>query len=220
MNFDMNFDSPTSRPVMLNMLPILILKLVISYLDISHVVRLTEVNRPLRYLFTTDNDFWTYLLRSRLGIDLTDQKAAQAFDQVLLRLRSLRCSNCYLMELDRCPFFDGFWNRAFCDDCRWLEKFHLITAYTAKHNYFLTDDDLLTVRSISKDNPRSGRTGGHIRYFSCISVQRRSDEILRAMETTRQAQLTQQRRRSDQVGGLKRRADDEDDVENPKWIKA
>jgi hypothetical protein len=90
--------------------------------------------------------------------------------------------------------------RAFCDhSCRWLEKFRLITAYTAKRNYFLTEDDLLPLRTISNDNPRSGKTGGHIRYFSRVSAQRRSDEILRAMATTRQARLTQQRRRSEKA---------------------
>jgi hypothetical protein len=181
----------TSSRVNLDTLPILVLKNITSYLDVGHVLPLTQVNHSLRDALRTDNGFWLRLI-SGLKVNLTRQKGEEAFNELLRRLRTYRCNNCRCMEHQRRPFFEAFWNWPLCDHCRWLDQYRLITAFTAKRNYFLTEDDLLPLRTISKDNPRYV-SGGHVRYFSRVSVKRRSDAILNSMGTTRRARLIQQR---------------------------
>jgi XPA protein C-terminus len=137
-------------------------------------VPLTHVNQQLRDTLICDNGLWLLLLRTRLNTKLSGESKNNAFQELLRRLPTLHCSNCLHMELRRHPFFDPFWNRPMCDRCRFAEKYRLITAYTAKKHYFLNENDLLDLKTISKENPHS-KTAGHARYFSRGSVIKKSD---------------------------------------------
>ena len=182
----------------LDNLPIVVLREIISYLDIGHVVPLTHVNQQLRDTLIFDNGLWLLLLRTRLNTKLSGESKNNAFQELLRRLPTLRCSNCLHMELRRRPFFDPFWNRPMCDRCRFAEKYRLITAYTAKKHYFLNENDLLELKTISKENPHS-KTAGHARYFSRGSVIKKSDLKRETTNTTRQEQLAKRRTRSERA---------------------
>ena len=86
---------------------------------------------------------------------------------------------------------DPFWNRPLCDDCRHEPKYSLITALTAKKNYFLNEDDLVALRAISKENTY-GKNAGHIRYFSREAVRRLSVEKLGRGRKSREQRLAEQ----------------------------
>jgi hypothetical protein len=54
------------RPSSTNLdnLPIVVLKEIISYVDIGHTVSVTQVNQHLHYTLMTDDHIWTFLLHS------------------------------------------------------------------------------------------------------------------------------------------------------------
>jgi hypothetical protein len=70
----------------------------------------------------------------------------------------------------RRPYLHQFWHVPLCDYCRWDDKFHLIpAAITAKDDYFLTEDDFLSLKMISETNLRYP-TAYYIRYFSLVTL--------------------------------------------------
>ena len=121
-----------------------------SYQDIGHIVPLTQVNRRLWYMLTEDNGYWLLLLHSRLSVKLTGKNRNTAYAEFVKRLPTLQCAECHRMELPWRPFIDPFWNRFLCDTCRFDDKYRVVTSYTAKHNYFLNEDDLLLLRTFSR----------------------------------------------------------------------
>jgi len=98
------------------------------------------------------------------------------------------------MELKRRPFMDPFWNRPLCDECRCEPKYALITALTAKKSYFLNEDDLVALRTISKESILRENVG-HIHYFSHEAVQHMSVDKLGRGRKSRE-----QRRRREHAG--------------------
>ena len=145
-------------------LPILVLRRIMSYMDIGHVVPLTQVNRRLRYMLTEDNGYWLFLLHSHLNVKLTGKNRNTAFAEFVKRFPTLQCAECHRMELPRRPFIDPFWNRSLCEACRFDDKYRVVTSYTAKHNYFLNEDDLLSLRTFSRKN-HVYPDAAHIRCF-------------------------------------------------------
>ena len=179
-------------------MPILVLHTIVSYLDIGHVISLAQVNRQLRYSLTNDNDYWVYLLRTRLNVKLTGKRRNNALFEFIRRLPTLRCADCHKMQLRRRPFIQPFWNRPLCDHCRVDDKYHLVTAYTAKKNYFLDENDLLGLRTFSQKNPHY-TNGSHVRFFSSVDVQRRSELKLGRLRTTRIDRLRKRDLKSQQA---------------------
>jgi hypothetical protein len=195
----METTQPPQPHTNLDNLPIVVLREIISYLDIGHVMPLTHVNQQLRDTLICDNGLWMLLLCTRLNTKLSGESKNNAFQEPLRCLPPLRCSNCLHMEL--CPRpFDPFWNRPMCDRCKFAEKYRLITAYTAKKHYFLNENDLLDLKTISKENPHS-KTAGHARYFSQGSVIKKSDLKRETTKTARQEQLAKRRTRSERAKG-------------------
>ena len=86
---------------------------------------------------------------------------------------------------------DPFWKQPLCDFCRQKSKYSLITALMAKKMYILNEDDLLSLRTMSKENTHHKRAG-HIRYFSCVAVQDKSISKLFASGRWRKERLVEQ----------------------------
>jgi hypothetical protein len=164
----------------------------LSHLDIGHVISLTQVNRRLRCSRTNDNEYWGYLLRTRLNVKLTGKRRNNALLECIRRLPILRCADCHIMQLPRRPFIELFWNRPLCDACRMDDKYRLVTAYTAKKNYFLDENDLLGLRTFSQRNPHH-KNASHVGFFSRVDVQRRSELKLWRLRTTRIERLEEKR---------------------------
>jgi hypothetical protein len=114
------------------------------------------------------------------------------------RLPTLRCSDCHQMQLPRHPFIHPFRNRHLCDACRIDDKYRFVTAYTAKKNYFLDENDLLSLRTFSQKNPHY-KLASHVRFFSRVDVQRRSELKLELLQTTRKDRLKKRDLRSQQA---------------------
>jgi hypothetical protein len=179
----------------LDNLPIVVLRELISYLDVGHIIPLALVNRQLYDTLKDDNGLWLFLLRSRLNITLPRAKEDNAYRELLKHAQTERCNDCMCMEFDRRPYFHAFWNRPLCDACRYDEKYSIITARRARKDYFLNNDDLLLLKTISEQNKRY-RNRPHTRYFSRRSVQIKSNEKLRATHTTAEERLAKQKQRS------------------------
>jgi len=189
--------SPTPA-VNLDDMPILVLHTIVSHLDLGHVIPLIQVNRRLRYSLTSDNGYWVFLLRTRLNVKLTGKRRDNAVLEFIMRLPTLRCADCHTMQLPRRPFFEPFWNRPLCDVCRMDDKYRVVTAYTAKKNYFLDENDLLRLRTFSKRNPHH-KNASHARFFSRVDVQRRSELKSGRLRTTRVERLRKRDLRSRQA---------------------
>jgi hypothetical protein len=189
--------SPTPA-VSLDNVPILVLHTIVSHLDIGDVIPLIQVNRRFRYSLTSDNGYWVFLLRTRLNVKLSDKRWDNAVLEFIMRLPTLRCADCHTMQLPRRHFFEPFWNRPLCDVCRMDDKYRLVTAYTAKKNYFLDENDLLRLRTFSKRNPHH-KNASHARFFSQVNVQRRSELKLGRLRTTRIERLRKRDLRSRQA---------------------
>jgi len=179
-------------------MPVLILHTIVSHLDIGHVISLTQVNQQLRCSLINDNGYWVFLLRTRLNVKLTGKQQNNAFFELTRRLPTLRCSDCHQMQLARHPFIHPFRNRPLCDACRIDDKDRFVTAYTAKKNYFLDENDLLSLRTFSQKNPHY-KLASHVRFFSRVDVQRRSELKLELLQTTRKDRLKKRDLRSQQA---------------------
>jgi hypothetical protein len=78
---------PVPPPISLPNLPILVLKIIISNLDVGHALSLTQVNRQLRYFLVTDHCFCHFLLYQRFSIRLTGRTTRESpFDYIPLPL--------------------------------------------------------------------------------------------------------------------------------------
>jgi hypothetical protein len=76
------------------------------------------------------------------------------------------------------PFIDLFFSKALCPQCRALPKYSLITAATAKKTYFLNNNDLLPLKTMSAENPHH-QHGPPVRLYS--------RETIRALSVTKLA---------------------------------
>lgn len=178
----------------LHTLPIDILRKIVSYLDVSHLVSLAQVNRFLRETLINDMHLWTSRLQAVLKSTLTKQRRRDPFGEILKRIRTHRCAGCKLMEdLRARPYMDPFFNVALCEPCRRLPKYLLVTSVTAKKRYFLNDDDLLKLKTISRQNPHS--TTHHTRLYSLVEVERLSSKKLALIGTTKKERRQAQKRR-------------------------
>jgi hypothetical protein len=129
---------------------------------------------------------------------MSNSLASEALFELIRRLPTLCCADCHAMQLPQRPFIQPFWNRPLCDVCRIDDKYRLVTAYTAKKNYFLDENDLLSLRTFSHKNPHH-KNASHIRFFSRVDVQRRSELKLRQLRTTRIDRLGKRDLRSQQA---------------------
>ena len=91
------------------------------------------------------------------------------FFELIRRRPTLRCADCHEMQLPQHPFIHPL-----CDTCRIDDKYRFVTAYTAKKNYFLDENDLLSLRTFSQKNPYY-KHASHVRSFSRVDVQRLSE---------------------------------------------
>ena len=121
--------------------------------------------------------------------------SSPAFLEFIGRLPTLHCADCHIMQLPWRPFIEPFWNRPLCDACRMDDKYRLVMAYTAKKNDFLDENDLLGLRTFSQRN-RHHKNASHVRFFSRVDVQQRSELKLRRLRTTRIERLRKRDLRS------------------------
>jgi hypothetical protein len=102
------------------------------------------------------------------------------------------------MQFRRRPFIHPSWNHPLRDACRINDKYRFVTAYTAKTNYFLDENDLLSIRTFNQQNPHY-ENASHVRFFSRVEVQRRSELKLQLLQTTRIDRLKKRDLRSQQA---------------------
>jgi hypothetical protein len=95
------------------------------------------------------------------------------------------------------PFMDVFFNRLLCIECRKSSKYRVMTAFTAKRNYFLTEDDLLPLRTISAENPHH-KNAASVGLYSRVSVHALSEAKLAAVGITREERKRKQREREEE----------------------
>ena len=88
-------DSSHRSTINFDCLPILILRQIMSYLDIGHIVPLTQVNQRLWYMLTEDNDYWLFLLHSHLNVKLTSKNQNTTFVEFVKCLPTLQCAKCH-----------------------------------------------------------------------------------------------------------------------------
>jgi XPA protein C-terminus len=175
-------------------MPLVVLKTIISYLDIGDIIPLVLVNKSLYWTLITDEHLWHFLLRERLHVKCPETD--NAFNHLMLLSHAGRCCHCHRMEgFSRLPYFHPFWRMPFCNSCRSHDDYKLMTATYAKREYFLNDNDLLSFRVISKDNPHCS-SASYVRRFSATAVIRKSEAKLKAQGITREQRLAKRLDRS------------------------
>jgi len=131
-----------------------ILREIVSHLDVGHIISLTQVNCTLRNVLINENYLWFSRLRYGLNVHGISQKTLNYFHEITRHIPTRRCSDCLKMEdLSPRPFIDIFFKKTLCSNCKGHPKYALVTASTAKKNYFLNDNDLLPLRTMSVNNP-------------------------------------------------------------------
>jgi XPA protein C-terminus len=183
----------------LDTLPFDVLREMVTHLDVGLIISLSQVNQALRAFLINDDNLWLSRLQRGLKVSITRKRKQDPFGEVVKRIRTHRCADCRRMEVSsQRPFMDAFFNKLLCIECRKAPKYRVITTLTAKKNYFLTDDDLLPLRTISAENPHH-KDAGHIRLYSRVSVQDVSEAKLEAIGITREERKRKQRERGEKI---------------------
>ena len=136
-----------------------ILREIVFHLDVGHIISLMQVNRTLYNVLINYNHLWLSRLRYGLNVHGISQKTLNSFHEITTHIPTRRCSDCLKMEdLSPRPFIDIFFKKTLCNNCKAHPKYALVTASTAKKNYFLNDNDFLPLRTMSVNNPHHKNT--------------------------------------------------------------
>ena len=172
-----------------------ILREIVSHLDVGHIISLTQVNRALRNVLINDNYLWSSRLRYGLNVRGISQKTLNSFHEITTHIPTRRCSDCLNMEdLSPRPFIDIFFKKTLCNNCKAHPKYALVTASTAKKNYFLNDNDLLHLRTMSMNNPHH-KNASPCRLYSREQIRAISQQKLTSQGVSRENRLQQQEAR-------------------------
>jgi hypothetical protein len=187
-------------------MPADIIKRIVLYLDVGHIVSLSQVNQFLRGLLVGWRDLWLQRLQYGLKVDITRKTRANPYKAIMDRVHTHRCSDCGIMEVyQQRPFFHSFFNVVLCGSCKNRTIYALITATTAKRNYFLNEDDLLPLRTISLENPHYPRASP-VRLYSRHRIREISQKKLAIQGMTRDQRIRLKELRSKRATIAKRRA--------------
>jgi hypothetical protein len=176
-------------------MPSLVLFTIASFLDIGHVLSLSQVNKNMRNIFISNHHFWSSGVRDRLRLTGVPRDGRDYFKIVVDATKTRRCYHCLKMELLPRPSVDPFFGRTLCNDCQRRPEYRLVVSSTAKRNYFLNDYDLLSLRTMTLPNEKY-KNGSPIRYYIRQEVQERSEEKRLLRNTNRGEQLRQRMLRS------------------------
>jgi XPA protein C-terminus len=177
----------------LDTLPTDILDELAPYLDTGDLVSLAQVNRRLRSYFVCNHSLWAYRLHTRMQVKRGRRSKRTPYEDVVNRIPTRRCQSCN--GLEQRPWKHGLFKRRLCSVCRQLPQFVMITATTAKQEYFLNDKDLEPLRVLSVRNPHYGSMPS-MRLYCLKDVQAASEAKLKANQTT----MVERRRKSLELG--------------------
>ena len=136
-----------------------ILREIVFHLDVGHIISLMQVNRTLRNVLINYNYLWLSRLRYGLNVCGISQKTLNSFHEITTHIPTRQCLDCLKIEdLSPRPFIDIFFKKTLCNNCKAHPKYALVTASTAKKNYFLNDNDLLPLRTMGVNNPHHKNT--------------------------------------------------------------
>jgi len=187
-------------------MPADVIKKIVSYLDVGHIVSLSQVNQFLRELLVGWRDLWLQRLQYGLKVDITRKTRANPYKAIMDRVHTHRCSHCGIMEVyQQRPFFNSFFNVVLCSSCKDRTIYALITATTAKKNYFLNEDDLLPLRTVSLENPHY-RGASPVRLYSRHRIREISQKKLALQGMTRDQRIRLKETRSKRATKAKGRA--------------
>ena len=182
------------RKLNLDNVPDEVLRRVLSYLDVGHIVSVAQANRALRNVVVNDRTLWLSRLEEGLKVQLRRQSRHEPFCEIMRHVKKRRCSDCLEMETGRRPFVDLFFRRTLCERCQKGSKYAVVNATTAKKNYFLNEDDLLSLKTMSMENPHH-KSGSPVRLYSREQVRKASEEKLKIQGVSREERLQQQEQR-------------------------
>jgi hypothetical protein len=176
-------------------MPSLVLFTIASFLDVGHVLSLSQVNRSIRNILVNNDHFWSSRVRHRLRLTGVPRNCRNHFKIVIDAAKTRRCFHCVKMELLPRPSIDPFFGKTLCSNCQRRPEYRLIVSSTAKRNYFLNDYDLLSLRTMTSPN-KIYKNGSPIRYYIRQEVQERAREKRLLRNTNRGEQFRQQILRS------------------------
>jgi len=185
---------PGERELNLDNVPNEVLRRVMSYLDVGHIVSVAQTNRALRSVLVNDRTLWLSRLQEGLKVQLRRQSRHEPFCEIMRHVKKRRCSDCLEMEMGRRPFVDLLFRRVLCEKCQKGSKYALVNASTAKKNYFLNEDDLLSLKTMSMANPHH-KSGSPMRLYSREQVRKASEDKLKILGVSREERLRQQDQR-------------------------
>ena len=175
-------------------MPSLVLFTIASFLDIGHVLSLSQVNRNIRNIYVNNDHFWSSGVRHRLRLTGVPRNCRDPFKIVVDATKTRRCFHCLKMELLPRPSVDPFFERTLCNNCQRRPEYRLIVSSTAKRNYFLNEYELLSLRMMTSPNKKY-KNGFPIRYYIRQEVQERAREKALLQNTNREEQIRKQTNR-------------------------
>jgi len=182
--------------VNLDSVPIDVIRKIVSYLDAGHIIYLSQVNRFIRCILVGDNHLWLHRLQYGLKVRINAETRQDPYRTIMKRVRTHQCVDCGIMEVSsQRPFMDSFFNKVLCSNCKQRSIYALINAGTAKITYFLNEDDLLPLHTVSLPNPHH-KSASPVRLYSRHQVQKLSERKLALKGITREQRLKLQETRS------------------------
>jgi hypothetical protein len=171
-------------------MPSLVLFTIASFLDIGHVLSLSQVNKNIRNILINNDHFWSSRVRNRLRLTGVPRNCRNHFNIVIDAAKTRRCFHCLKMELLPRPSVNPFFRRTLCHDCQLRPEYRLVVSSTAKRNYFLNEYDLLSLRTMTSPNKKY-KNGSPIRYYIRQEIQERFRQKTLLRNTNHGEQLRQ-----------------------------
>ena len=182
------------RKMNLDTVPNDVLREVVSYLDVGHIISVAQVNRVLRNALINNRWLWLSRLQDGLKLWVAVEERQDPFREIVRHVSTRRCSDCLEMETGQRPFIDIFFKKTLCQKCKKRSKYALINAGTAKRNYFLNEKDLVPLKTMSMENPHY-KSASPVRLYSREQICKVSDEKMRSQGIDRHERLQQQQDR-------------------------
>ena len=132
----------------LDTVPYEVLREIVSYIDVGHIISVAQVNRVLRNSLPNDTLLWSSRLRRLPETEWFSDRTtiSEGFREIIKCIPTRRCSECLAMETcsgSRFMQMSYIFGKPVCDTCRQSDKkYLLIPANVAKTIYLVDHDDV------------------------------------------------------------------------------
>jgi len=106
------------RKINLDTVPYDVLREIMSYLDVGHIISVAQVNHVLWNALINNRWLWLSQLQDGLKLWVAVEECQDPFHEIVRHISTCRCSDCLEMETGQHPFIDIFFKKTLCQKCK------------------------------------------------------------------------------------------------------